>query len=181
MFRKNDGHLQNNLFNSLNGMDSRLAHKLQKSWAARFYEHVFCEIDESLFVPLYASNNGRPNFPVNIFIGLELIKHLKEYTDEALLDEYAFNYQISFALGLRTLGERYFAPRTLYEFRSRLYNYSLEHPETADLMFAQFEKLTNHFIKVAGLSTSEGRMDSAQIMSNIKLGGRLSLAYDVLA
>ncbi len=76
MFRKNDGHLQNNLFNSLNGMDSRLAHKLQKSWAARFYEHVFCEIDESLFVPLYASNNGRPNFPVNIFIGLELIKHL---------------------------------------------------------------------------------------------------------
>jgi len=181
MFRKNDGHLQNNLFNSLYGMDSRLALKLQKSWAARFYEHVFCEIDESLFVPLYSSDNGRPNFPVNIFIGLELIKHLKEYTDEALLDEYAFNYQISFALGLRTLGERYFAPRTLYEFRSRLYNYSLEHPDRADPMFAQFEKLTDHFIKVAGLSTSEGRMDSTQIMSNIKLGGRLSLAYDVLA
>ena len=117
---------------------------------------------------------------MNIFIGLDLIKHIREYTDEVLLDEYAFNYQISFALGLRTLGERYFAPRTLYEFRPRLYNYSLEHPNEADLIFAQFEKLTDHFIKVAGLSTSEGRMDSTQIMSNIKLGGRLSLAYDVL-
>ena len=46
---------------------------------------------------------------MNIFIGLDLIKHIREYTDEVLLDEYAFNYQISFALGLRTLGERYFA------------------------------------------------------------------------
>lgn len=105
-------------------MDSRLAHKLQNSWAALFYEHVFCQIDESLFVPLYSSDNG-PNFPVNIFIGLDLIKHLKEYTDEAVLDEYAFNYQIPFALGLRTLGERYFAPRILYEFRSRLYNITI--------------------------------------------------------
>lgn len=180
MFRKNSEHLQTNLFNSLNGMDSRLAHKLQKSWAALFYQHVFCQIDERLFAPLYSRDNGRPNFPVNIFIGLDLIKHIREYTDEVLLDEYAFNYQISFALGLRTLGERYFAPRTLYEFRSRLYNYSLEHSDEADLIFAQFEKLTDHFIKAAGLSTSEGRMDSTQIMSNIKLGGRLSLAYDVL-
>ena len=48
-------------------------------------------------------------------MALDLIKHLKDYTDEVLLDEYAFNYQISYALGLRTLGERYFAPRTLYD------------------------------------------------------------------
>lgn len=180
MFRENIEHLQSNLFNSLYGMDSRLAEKLQASWAALFYEHVFCQIDESSFAPLYSSDNGRPNFPVNIFMALDLIKHLKEYTDEVLLDEYAFNYQISFALGLRTLGERYFAPRTLYEFRARLYNYSIEYPEKADLIFAQFEKITVHFIEVAGLSTSEGRMDSTQIVSNIKLGGRLSLAYDVL-
>lgn len=180
MFRENKEHLQNNLFNSLYGMDSRLAQKLQNSWASLFYEHVFCQIDESLFAPLYSNDNGRPNFPVNIFMGLDLIKEIREYTDEVLLDEYAFNYQISFALGLRTLGERYFAPRTLYEFRARLYNYSLEHPEEADLIYAQFQKLTDHFINVAELNTDEGRMDSTQIMSNIKLAGRLSLAYDVL-
>jgi len=180
MFRENNDHLQNNLFNSLYGMDQRLAQKLQNSWAALFYEHVFCKIDESLFAPLYSSDNGRPNFPVNILMGLDLIKEIREYTDEVLLDEYAFNYQISFALGLRTLGERYFAPRTLYEFRARLYHYSLEHPKEADLIYAQFEKLTDHFIAVAGLNTDEARVDSTQIMSNIKSAGRLSLAYDVL-
>lgn len=180
MFRENNDHLQNNLFNSLYGMDQRLAQKLQNSWAALFYEHVFCRIDESLFAPLYSNDNGRPNFPVNILMGLDLIKEIREYTDEVLLDEYAFNYQISYALGLRTLGERYFAPRTLYEFRARLYQYSLENPEKADLIYAQFEKLTDHFIDAAGLNTDEARMDSTQIMSNIKLAGRLSLAYDVL-
>ncbi|MEA4903177.1 transposase [Desulfitobacterium sp.] len=180
MFRENNDHLQDNLFNSLYGMDQRLAQKLQNSWAALFYEHVFCKIDENLFAPLYSNDNGRPNFPVNIFMGLDLIKEIREYTDEVLLDEYAFNYQISYALGLRTLGERYFAPRTLYEFRARLYQYSLEHPEEADLIYAQFEKLTDHFIAVTGLNTDEARMDSTQIMSNIKLAGRLSLAYDVL-
>lgn len=180
MFRENKQHLQDNLFNSLYGMDSRLAQKLQKSWAALFYEHIFCQIDENLFAPLYSNDNGRPNFPVNILMGLDLIKEIRGYTDEVLLDEYAFNYQISFALGLRTLGERYFAPRTLYEFRARLYNYSLEHPEQTDLIYAQFEKLTGHFIEAAGLNTDEARTDSTLIMSNIKLGGRLSLTYDVL-
>lgn len=180
MFRENIQHLQDNLFNSLSGMDSRLAQKLQNSWAALFYEHVFCQIDEALFAPLYCNDNGRPNFPVNIMMGLDLIKEIRGYTDEVLLDEYAFNYQISFALGLRTLGERYFAPRTLYEFRARLYHYSLEQPEEADLIYAQFGKITEHFIDAAGLNTDEARMDSTQIMSNIKLAGRLSLTYDVL-
>ena len=180
MFRENKEHLQEDLFNNLYTMDTRLAQKLQKSWAALFYEHVFCKIDESLFAPLYCNDNGRPNFPINILMGLDLIKEIRGYTDDVLLDEYAYNLQISYALGLRTLGERYFAPRTLYEFRARLYNHSLEHPEEVDLIFTQFKGLTEHFIKAAGLNTDEARMDSTQIMSNIKLAGRLSLAYDIL-
>lgn len=114
MFGKNNEHLQENLFSSLDSMDLRLAQKLQKSWAALFYQHVFCQIDENVFAPLYSSDNGRPNFPVNILMSLDLIKEIRDYTDEVLLDEYAYNFQISYALGLRTLGERYFAPRTLY-------------------------------------------------------------------
>jgi len=40
--------------------------------------------------------------------------------------------------------------------------------------------LTDHFIELLGLDTRQQRMDSAFFMSNIKLAGRLSLAYDVL-
>ncbi|MBE3595007.1 MAG: hypothetical protein IMX04_08245 [Candidatus Carbobacillus altaicus] len=52
--------------------------------------------------------------------------------------------------------------------------------EETDLIYTQFEKLSKHFIAAQGLNTDEARMDSTQIMSNIKLAGRLSLAYDVL-
>jgi len=113
-------------------------------------------------------------------VALEIIKHLKNYTDEVLFDAFAYDFQISYAVGLRNIGERYFARRTFYEFRARLYQYTLDHPKEGDVIFQQFETLVQHFIKVAQLDTDEQRMDSTQVMSNIKRAGRLALAYDVL-
>src|SRR5665648_17402 len=161
-------------------MDHRYKKKLENSWAGLFYKHVFCKISEGLFEPLYCSNNGRPNFPINILVALEIIKHLKNYTDEVLFDAFAYDFQISYAVGLLNIGERYFARRTFYEFRARLYQYTLDHPKEGDVIFQQFETLVQHFIKVAQLDTDEQRMDSTQVMSNIKRAGRLALAYDVL-
>ncbi len=180
MFRENTLHRQEKLFNNLSGMDPRYIKRLEKSWAGLFYKHVFCKIDENLFAPLYSSDNGRPNFPINILVALEIIKHLKNFVDEVLFEEFAYDFQISYALGLRNIGERYFARRTFYDFRARLYQYTLEHPKEGCLIFKQFETLVQHFIEVAQLDTDEQRMDSTQIMSNIKRAGRLALAYDVL-
>ena len=161
-------------------MDPRYIKRLEKSWAGLFYKHVFCQIDEKLFAPLYSSDNGRPNFPINILVALEIIKHLKNFVDEVLFEAFAYDFQISYALGLRNIGERYFARRTFYDFRARLYKYTLEHPKEGCVIFKQFETLVQHFIELAQLDTDEQRMDSTQIMSNIKRAGRLALAYDVL-
>jgi hypothetical protein len=57
----------------------------------------------------------------------------------------------------------------------------LENPGKDGLIFGQFEKLTDNFLKIMSINTKEQRSDSMQIMTNIKLTGRLSLAYDVLA
>lgn len=57
---------------------------------------------------------------------------------------------------------------------------NMENPDQEDLIFGQFENLTGQFIELAGSNTKEQRMDSTQIMTNIKLAGRLSLVYDVL-
>lgn len=180
MFRQKDNHLQQELHNSYTTLDPRIQKKLKNSWAPLFYEHVFCKIDEKPFAILYSRDRGRFNYPVNILLSLEFIKHIFDYTDEVLLDQYYFNYQVMYALGERNLGERYLGPRTFYEFRSRVYRYTIENPEQEDLIFGQFEKLTDHFIKVTGINTKEQRVDSTQIMPNIKLAGRLSLAYDIL-
>lgn len=181
MFRKNDAHEQMGLFDNCGTMNRRNLERLEKSWAAFYYEHVFVQIDEGPFAVLYCLDNGRPNFPVNILLSLEFIKHLKGWTDEELLEQFRFNYLVNYALGQRTLGELYLGDRTLYQFRERVYRYTLEHPGEDDLIFGQFEKLTEYFLKAAGLSQEEQRMDSTQIMPNIKRAGRLSLGYDVLS
>lgn len=104
MFRENIDHLQGCLFESTNWMNPGIKAKLDKSWAPIFYKYVFCKIDEKHFAVLY-SDTGRPNFPVNIALSLEYIKHLKNYFDDELIDNFNFNYLVNYAVGIRVLGE----------------------------------------------------------------------------
>jgi hypothetical protein len=180
VFKQNNGHFQGELFNGYTQIDEKIQKRLINSWSPLFYEHVFCQIGETPFAVLYSQDTGRPNFPVNILLSLEFFKHLKDFTDEELIEQFYFNYQIIYALGLRNLGEMYLAPRTLYEFRSRLYRYTLEHPDQESLIFEQFEQLASIFPEKAKFDTSEQRTDSTQIMPNIKRAGRLAVAFDVL-
>jgi len=117
---------------------------------------------------------------MNILLSLEFFKHLKGFTDEELIEQFCFNYQIIYALGLRNLGEMYLAPRPLYEFRNRLYRYTLEHPDQESLISEQFEQLASIFLEKEKFDTSEQRTDSTQIMPNIKRAGRLAVAFDTL-
>jgi len=180
VFKKNDGHNQQKLYSSYSTLHPRTQKKLEKSWAPIFYEHVFRRIDEKPFAILYSPDKGRPNFPVNILLSLELIKHIFDYTDEMLLEQYNFNYQLMYALGESNLGERYLGERTFYLFRRRVYEHTIQHPDQEDLIFGQFKGLLHHFLEVTGIDTRQQRMDSTLFMSNIKMAGRLALAYDVL-
>ena len=155
MFRKNDSHQQERLFHDFQHLHPSQRKRLLESWAPVFYEHVFCHIDETPFAVLYCADNGRPNFPVNTLLALEFIKHWEDLTDEQLLNQASFNYQVMYAIGLRNLGEEYVAPRTLYDFRARVYQHSLAHGVEGDLIFDQFCKLTRHFIELTGAKTDE--------------------------
>ncbi len=99
MFRVNDSHVHLELFDSITGLSQRFQKELEEFWAPVFYEHVFCQIDETRFAVLYADNLGRPNYPVNILLGLEVIKHFGGYTDQELRDQFTFNAQVKCAIG----------------------------------------------------------------------------------
>ena len=105
MFRQNINHRQTDLFNTASCVDPRIRKQLEKSWAPLFYEHVFCKIDEKPFAQLYVEQTGRPNFPVNILLGLEILAAFKDYTVEEMLEQFHFNYQVQWALGIRNIGE----------------------------------------------------------------------------
>jgi len=179
MFRANDQHNQQTVFDSTQWMNPKVREKLSKSWAPIFYEHVFSRINEEPFSVLYG-NTGNPNFPVNILLSLEYIKYMKDFSDLDLLDAFSFDYQVNHAVGIHTLGEKNLAERTLYYFRERIYEYCLRNPDKEDLLFDQFIILLRDFADKANIMLDKQRSDTTMFMSNIKKAGRMSLAHDVL-
>ena len=74
MYRSNSKHGQQPMIDTSYWMNSKNAAMIKKSWAQVFYEDVFLQIDEEPFAVLFAEG-GRPNFPINILLSLEYIKH----------------------------------------------------------------------------------------------------------
>ncbi|HML06231.1 MAG TPA: transposase [Methanobacterium sp.] len=180
MFKENREHLQQTFLSSIAWMSEEVKNKLLKSWASVYYEEVFCKIDETIFACLYSVETGRINFPVNILLSLEYFKHIFDYSDEELINQFYFNVQISYALGLKNVGELNLAPRTLYYFRERINKYVEINPQKEDLIYQAFLELTKKFVEEVKIKTKEQRMDSTLIKSNIKDSSRLALAMDVL-
>lgn len=136
-----------------------------------FYRETFCWIREELFKPLYADIPSRPNVPVNVLVGLELLKEQFGWSDEELYDHFSFDLQVRYALGYHSLNEGEYEIRMLYYFRERLGRYYLR---TRINPFAQlFEELTDQQIQARQIKTRMQRTDSTQVLSNIVGGGRL--------
>jgi len=178
MFRKNDKHLQIPLLSGLNELPDKLKERLEQSWAGTFYEEIFVRIDEEIYAPLYADEPSRPNIPVNVLVGLEMMKDGNGWSDQEMHAHYSFNIQVRYALGVRNLDEGHFELRTMYNFRQRLSQHMQETGE--NLIERTFEQVTDEQLAAYALETNQQRMDSTQISSNIREMSRLQLLVEVL-
>jgi hypothetical protein len=178
MFKKNDQHLQAQMFSTIDSLPESERERLEQSWAGTFYRGFFSRIDERVFSVLYADVASRPNVPVNIMIGLETLKAGRGWSDEEMIDAYYFNLQVRHALGLRNLGQQHFDVRSTYNFRQRLSQHMQETGE--NLLEKTFEQVTGEQISAIGLKTSDIRMDSTYVASNIREFSRLQLLVEVL-
>ena len=178
MFRKNDQHLQLPLFSSIDSLPERQLKRLEASWAGTFYREFFVRVDEKTFAVLYSDEPSRPNIPVNVQFGLEMLKAGFGWSDEELYDAFCYNVQVRYALGYRDLSEGHFELRTLYNFRQHLTNHMQETGE--NLVVKAFEQITDEQIDAFRLSTKKLRMDSTMIASNIRTMSRLQLLVEVM-
>jgi hypothetical protein len=178
MFRKNYQHLQMPLFSSIDSLPEKQLKRLDGSWAGTFYREVFVHIDEDLFAVLYSDEPSRPNIPINVLTGLEMLKSGFGWSDEEMYDAFCYNVQVRYAFGYRELGEGHFELRTVYNFRQRL---SRHMQETGENLIDQcFEQVTDEQISAFQLKTGKLRMDSTQIASNIREMARLQLLVEVV-
>ena len=178
MFAPNKRHLQMSMFGSINSLPEKILKRLQASWAGTFYHQVFVRIDEDRFAVLYSDAPSRPNTPVNVLVGLEILKSGFGWSDEEMYDHFCYDVQVRLALGYRDLGEGYFELRTMYNFRQRITRHM---QETGENLFEQvFEQITDEQLAAFELKTDKLRMDSTMIASNIRETTRLQLLVEVL-
>ena len=179
MFRTNDTHGQQSFFDGREWLPDNLRQALENSWAATFYREVFCQIPETLFAPLYSADAAsRPNTPVNVLMGAEILKSGFGWSDQELLEHIRFNLQVRHALGLNDLRAEVFTARTLYNFRRRVREYAAE---TGTNLYGQvFEHVTDEQLAELPVDTGWQRMDSTQVLSNLANWSRLDLLIAVV-
>lgn len=178
MFRENNKKYQVSLFGMVHQLPLGVKKMLDESWAPAFRKLIFEKIDEKRYAVLYSDIASRPNFPVNVWVGLEIIKGLFDYTDEELMHQWHFNLLTAYALGEEVLGELTLCIRTVYYNRERLLEY--EERTGCNLLEEEFKSITDDALKELGVDTRTQRMDSSFVGSFIKKMSRLEIAVKVL-
>lgn len=178
MFRENQKHRQVTIYGMLHQFSVSVMKRLDKSWAPAFRKLIFEKIDERRYAVLYSTIDSRPNFPVNIWVGLEILKAIFDYTDEEILDQFHFNLLTARALGQDNLGDITLSERTIYYNRQRLLDY--EARTGHNLLEEEFQAITDEALAELKINTKIQRMDSSMVGSFIKQMSRLELIAKVL-
>jgi len=173
--------LQNNqpsLFNFENDLSNKQREMLEKTKEKWFYKLIFCNINESIFKPLYSENASRPNIPANILVSSLILRELKGLSFDELMESIQFDLRFKVALGLNSIDEIPFVRSSLFNFQNKIADYEQE--TGINLIESIFEGLTAKQIKELSLKTDIQRTDSTLISSNIKRYSRLKLLIEVL-
>lgn len=171
---------QISLFDSLGFLSERKQKILDRSWAKPFSEHIFCNIDEMIFAPLYSDKkNSRPNAPVNVIVGALILKEFNGLTDDEIIEECECDFRYQYALHTTSYENQPLSDRTFSRFRER--NAAYELVTGKDLIHECIVSLSENIRKFMDISPSIKRMDSMMIESNIRKMGRLELLYTCLA
>jgi len=178
VFRPNYQHRQTDAFPSVGSLSEKRKRRLENSWARTFYSELFCRIDETIFEPLYSKKGSRPNTPINVLVGAEVLKGWFGWSDEELCDQVNFNLQVRAALGITRLEEEPFELRTLYNFRARV---RVHAEKTGENLFSAVKaQVTDEQLAAHGIAARWQRMDSTQVLSNIATLHRLELAVETV-
>ena len=162
---------QQKLFGIETQISPSLRTRLESSWALLFKLDILPILfrNEDHYAMLYGTT-GRPNFSVARLLGLCLLQEWNDMSDQQALDTFSFDMRWRYALDISD-EEDYLSRRSLVEFRRRL---AAKDPEMK-LIRTVFDNVRDSAIEKLGVSTSNQRLDSTHIVSNIRVRGRVVL------
>lgn len=145
--------------------------RLEESWAGTFRDLVVPMIDEEKFASLYHETEGAPCKSVRAKVCLLLFRELFDLTDEQTLEQYEWNLQWHYAMGVRP-EDAHLTRKSLYNFRQKLMN--SEKPREF------FEEIVDGLVEEADLEVGRQRQDSTRVLSNIRKMTRLELFVETI-
>lgn len=167
---------QMNLMDPIYQLTERERKRLKNSWAEKFSNEIFPLINEERFSVLYSDNPAsRPNNPVNVYVGLLMLKEIFTQSDEECLDSLMFDIRYQYALHTTSFKEQPVSKNSLSNFRTAVYRYNEEHG--VDLIQEEIESHAKEFAKLLNIDGRTVRMDSLMISSSCKKLSRLEIIY----
>ena len=160
----------------LYGLTKREQGILKNTWAEEFSNIIFPLINEDRFSVLYSSNPAsRPNNPVNVYIGLLMLKDIFAQSDEEAIHSLYFDIRYQYALHTTSFEEQPVSKNSLSNFRRLVYQYYEKH--SIDLIQDEIESHAKEFAKILNIDGRTVRMDSLMVSSSCKKLSRLEIIY----
>ncbi len=176
MFRKNNAQ-QISFEDPILSMPKYLRQNLEKSWATPFNKYVFAKVNEERFKEIYSNEVSRPNTPVNILIGLLILKENFKLADEDLIGSLHFDLRFQYALGTTSYRKQPVSINTLTNFRNRVLEFEIK--TGRDLIKEEIEDIAAQMEEKMSIDGKMLRMDSMMISSSCKKLSRIELVYTV--
>ena len=168
------------MFDPLLNLTDREQKRLKNSWAEIFSKEIFPLINESRFSVLYSKNHAsRPNNPVNVYMGLLLLKEIFTQSDEECIDSLMFDIRYQYALHTTSFDEQPISKNSLSNFRTAVYRYNEE--TGIDLIQQEIESHAKEFSKILNIDGKTIRMDSLMVSSSCKKLSRLEIIYSCVS
>ena len=143
--------------------------RIEESWAKVFREHILTTLPVEKIFSKYSPVFGAPTKELYSMIGLMVIQHMNDLTDQEAADQFAYNLQWHYALNITSAADAdaYVSPKTLWNMRSLLIELNLYQ--------VIFEEVVKKLADVFKVDVAKQRFDSVHIYSNMRHLGRLGL------
>jgi len=139
---------------------------IEQSWAMLFRDTILPNLPVDKLKNHYHTSMGAPTKELTAMMGVMIIQHMHDLTDEETVYQYAFNIQWHYALNV-TDADAYISLKTLWNMRHLL--------TVNDLYLPLFENIADTLAKTFSADTSLQRIDSVHIFSNMRHLGRIGL------
>lgn len=162
-------HKQRDIFDPWHFLSPKRRRMLDESWPGLFREHLLGELPVEQIIPFFRDDFGRPSKELYTLLGALLFQQTMDLNDSDTVEQLSFNIQWHYALNITEESDsaKYISEKTLWTWRQVLIENKLDQ--------LIFNNMTQKLAKVFQVDTSNQRIDSVHIKSNMRRLGRIGI------